>query len=103
MLYDPKWEKDKQLGPISLRALIAWLETKPPKEKYEYCFPQSCALAQFRAACGFAGRDLIIDLGMVGSEYEHSWQSDLDDIVNQIDCTFGGALKRARKVLARRT
>ena len=34
MLYDPKWEvKTKE---PSVEGLIAWLETKNPKQKYDY-------------------------------------------------------------------
>jgi hypothetical protein len=38
MLYDPKWEKTQEtkVDPISIAALIAWMETQNPEQNYNF-------------------------------------------------------------------
>lgn len=98
MLYDPKWENDRQLGPVSLKAFIAWLETMPSEEDYWYGDPETCALGQFRESQGFTGERRKVDLGLPGMMTD--WQIALDEIVLPSPCTFGAALERARAALA---
>ena len=98
MLYDPRWQKDRKLGPISLRSFIAFLESKPADETYKYYDPQNCALGQFMGAHGFRGSDRYIDLGIDG--YLEDWQLAFRAIVGQKPLTFGAALERARAALA---
>jgi hypothetical protein len=96
MLYDPKWERpDRVYDKVSLRRLIAWLETMPTDGRYDFCHPARCALGQYLAAQGFTGRDIIVDVE------NESWI----ELVAQggglpDDWTFGAALARARAVLA---
>lgn len=45
MLYNPQWD-------YSLDSFIAWLETKPRGESYQYDSFTKCAVAQYNAAIG---------------------------------------------------
>ncbi len=47
MLYDPKWDKQAWvLENATLADLIAWLETKPPAETYDYVTGE-CLLCRY--------------------------------------------------------
>lgn len=93
MLYDPKWEMpDRVYDRVSLRAFIAWLETKPANESYVYIVSSECALGQFMKAQGYSGEDCCIDL----APEESDW---LNEIVQTRPQTFGGCLERARAAL----
>jgi hypothetical protein len=87
MLYDPRWEvKTKK---PSLAGFIAWLETKNPRERYNFqnC-DGHCAVDQYYASVGIdvvgrgipSPRELWGDLNRIASRYR----------------TFGGLLKAAR-------
>lgn len=95
MLYDLKWEKpDLELEGVSLRAFIAWLETKPANEAYQYRNPFQCALAQYLQSTGVPEPDSAVDLGVV--QEPGSPQFLFERILNQRPTTFGAALQRAR-------
>lgn len=99
MLYDPKWENPSFQG-VTRNELVAWLETKPADERYNFCSPTKCALAQYLQSRGLSELDSIIDFGG-DCEPDHPgyW---LDQIVNPPDAassTFGAALQRARAAL----
>lgn len=51
MLYDKKWDSQTRPAEPSLKGIIAWLETKDPKEEYNYC-ASDCAMAQYLKAIG---------------------------------------------------
>src|SRR5690606_11872690 len=101
MLYDPKLEgADRVYEGVSLRALIAWLETKPASETYEYVRPDRCAVAQFvQETTGWVPRERMGCIGIGDADPERLY---LERIVNSMDQTFGGALERARSTLAAR-
>ena len=45
MLYDPKWEV--KADPFSLADFIAWLETQPADERYDWHDVHGCACARY--------------------------------------------------------
>ena len=99
MLYDPRWEQktDKQFAGISLRGLIAWLETKPADEQYEYSQPLKCVAAQYLQSMGCPEKDSSVDFGgYVALETKAPDRDWLYQIVSQFPQTFGAALERAR-------
>lgn len=91
MLYDPKW--DRPVDVMSLQTLIAWLETKPPEEAYDYmCTNGSCFYSQYLTAHGVSWK---------GSHEWFQWHTN--GRVHIAVCepwTFGAALTRARAMLA---
>lgn len=90
MLYDPKWENETKTVP-SLRGLIEWLETKNPKEKYNYddC-SGTCLVDLYGASIGI---DCLAATPLaVFSTLEEYWC-----VAGDRPWTFGAALKRARK------
>ena len=101
MLYDPKWEQpDRKYQGVSLRGLIAWLETMPPEGKYEYVLVYNCAAAQYLQSRGVPKNKSAVDLkGACYPSHPAYW---LDNIVNgtgEGGDTFGAALERAREEL----
>jgi hypothetical protein len=94
MLYDPKWEKQAPVKPdpvydgVRLSEFIAWLETMPANERYDYSRPEQCALAQFLASRGAPADDQLVALPIE----ENHW---LDTIAHSR--TFGQALAKAKK------
>ncbi len=91
MLYDPKWEVKP--NPLSIEALIAWLETKPADEEYTFLFPDRCLLGQY------LGMELSMKATAASIEDPHSQLGRLYTIASGGASgrhTFGAALKRAR-------
>jgi hypothetical protein len=92
---------------FQLDTLTKWLETKPPNKTYDYGNGQKCLLAQY-----FQEND--VEDAMLGrydlyrgKNYDLVKVANLpdqfDDIArgyNGLDWTFGGALERAKKVVA---
>jgi hypothetical protein len=106
MLYNPDWKVITK--PFTLPDFIAWLETKPSSEVYDFDNCQGeCLMGQYMAARGRKW-----GYGPVGHGVTHSayWQSCLDVFDGGITGgsivlasgpkTFGGALERARKLLS---
>lgn len=101
MLYNPNWTK---ADPLTLEALIAWLETKPADEVYCYMDLGRCLAAQYNASIGrqyylngFA--DSLNKAKSITSASPFDWQ--LEDIARRQPYTFGAALSRARAMLAK--
>jgi hypothetical protein len=100
MLFDPRWKKEVKVDPLSLPAVIAWLEKKPAQEKYRYGQPSTCLAAQYNRS--------------IGRKYETVWvpfwpnrRASFDHClewiaVNADKRTFGDALRVARELLAER-
>jgi hypothetical protein len=99
MLWDPSRDKKVEVDPLSLPALIAWLETKPAGETYRYGRPSTCLAAQYNRS--------------IGRQYETVWTPFPPDrrasfdyclewIAGVCDRTFGDALRVAREFLAER-
>lgn len=89
MLYNPNWKANPI---VSIRGLIAWLETKDPNESYEFwSCDSSCLLSQYLTA-----------RGIPRAEHEHlreGWiglHQRFDAIGITKPWTFGDALKRAQ-------
>jgi hypothetical protein len=101
MLYDPKWEKPAQVDPLSVEALIAWLERQPAATVYEYCNPRDCLLCRYFRDLGYEDVSIAWDTmyhqsGEVVFPRAFHW-----DISNDEGQTYGAALKRARAVASR--
>lgn len=47
MLYDPKWEPQTKVAPLSLGGLITWLEKQSPDRQYDLGDPFRCVLARY--------------------------------------------------------
>lgn len=105
MLYDPKWEVEQKADPLSLEALISWLEKQPATEQYDYICAGACLLHRYaksigmnkREATNFAGETCI-------NEYFRKSDSVLgkfNSIAIQQPHTFGHALERARALVPR--
>jgi hypothetical protein len=97
MLYDKRWD-DKSAHGVSLRGLIAWLETQPPDQPYDYGDPGKCVVAQYLGSIGSAKCMVCF-----GYEPERSPDAWLHYIAKgngrypQKQQTFGAALARARQ------
>lgn len=104
MLYDPRWN-DKVACGISLRGLIAWLETQDPEQAYDYTDPYNCVLAQYLQSFGLRGEDCAICFGENPDKHgPDAWLHFVAYGCNltadpNSERTFGAALARARTVL----
>jgi len=84
---------------LSLDSLIAWLESKEPKERYDYMSIIDCLLAQYFTEVG-GYKNVKITCGTV---WRGRW-TKLPSAFNEVsfgprrNWTFGAALKRARKI-----
>jgi hypothetical protein len=97
MLYDPKWEKtETKIDPLTLRALIAWLEKQPPEKIYCYGDTGRCLAAQYNQSLGRAYLPILL-LGWRGDCLKFDY--DLEEIALTEPHTFGAALERARAAL----
>lgn len=101
MLYNPNWTK---ADPLTLEALIAWLETKLADGTYCYMDTGRCLAAQYNASIGrqynlgnfIAG---LIATMSTTSASPFDWQ--LECIARRGPYTFGAALSRAHAMLAK--
>ncbi len=86
MLYSPKWNL------YSLDSLIAWLETKNPRKRYDFCNcndgKDGCLLSQY---LGHHSEEL----GESGSAYSQISDCGGREVAIPCPWTFGAALKRA--------
>lgn len=96
MLYDKRWNDPVYEG-VSLRSFIAWLETKPADETYDFVKPDVCATAQYLQSRGHSHLDSMIDFGPNPMPGEPGYW--LNQIVGTSPYTFGAALTRAREAL----
>jgi len=95
MLYDPKWEKTVKADPLSLPALIAWLEQQPANLRYCYTSVGHCLAAQYNASIG---REYHTPMVFDQPEISDSFDLILEWIaIHASPMTFGGALKLARE------
>ena len=100
MLYDPKWETETKPDVFSLEGLLAWLQTKPPNDQYNYedCCG-GCLYGQYVIASGIPWKEVF------GTAiYDHKDAAALPfkqfvyhKVAKAEPHTFGAALKRARK------
>ena len=106
MLYDNKrWDRDKISRGISLRALIAWLETMPPEQEYNYADSWRCVLGQYLASTGKDRDDCVVRFGE--PPVDRDWLYYVAFGYGPLNVkkifypaqTFGAALERARECL----
>ena len=108
MLYDKRWDKPEiKADPFSLESLIAWLETMPADQSYDYACSGQCMMGQWLRSI-----DPRMELGP-GDSYDyivlgerHNFRVRFQPIASRGNdlsgFTFGAALDRARKALASR-
>lgn len=84
MLNNPNWDKPIKTEP-SLEGFIAWLETKPPEEEYNWRNDKECAVGQYAQSLGLC--------------YLYISYLDRGGIAYHQPRTFGAAAKRAKKQL----
>lgn len=98
MLYDPKWEKtETKADPLTLPALIAWLEKQPSEKRYDYMCHGECLLAQyFTAAYGRAVTDAGIMAYFTDTDERIRYPETFSEVASHGESTFGDALERAR-------
>src|SRR5258707_333877 len=94
MLYDPKWEQKTELEPISLAALVAWLETQPADVVYPWLNTNDCLACRYlRAIRGPQGEKTARYRDVFGGcDNYHA-------IAAATPWTYGAALKRARSMM----
>jgi len=102
MLHNPNWDKS---NPYSVASFIAWLEKQPPDKEYSPLNWKTCAMGQyFIAMTGSAAPS-----GMAAEKSASIMLKTLYAIAvpkywgERDMCTFGAALKRARKELKHET
>ena|SRR5689334_22224193 len=100
MLYDPKWEIQTTIEPISLVAFIAWLETKNPGQEYNYMnCSGACLIDQYGDSFG------LKHLASHGSHLEKIFGGPMwrgyHYVCGDTPWTFGAALERARNLAAK--
>jgi hypothetical protein len=96
MFLDTKREGEVtiKVDPLSLPALIAWLERQPAQNHYDYGCVGHCLAAQYNQ---FIGRKYTVK-----SIYDpESFDVALERIVVSVPFTFGAALDRARNYTPR--
>jgi hypothetical protein len=111
MLFNLKWNKTAETAekpqinnPLSLDAVIAWLEKQPANQRYDYCDPENCMAAQYNQSIGrkyLAYRPIIAarrGYSNFDTMLEEIAQGSEGDTRKQ---NFGSALKRARKLQAK--
>lgn len=122
MLYNPNWntpapKTKKKLDIWSMESLIAWLETKPADQVYNYGLPNKCLLGQYFTAVGGGGKvyagvtHVTINKKLFGFIPTPIWSNytlpaGFNDVAigrsgfgggsTRDDWTFGAALERAR-------
>jgi len=91
MLYDPKWEQETKVDPLSVAGLIAWLAKQPTRREYEYYSCQRCLVAEYLKSIGSVNPDAeYIFSEALGAGWPY------DKIAAERPHTFGAALERAR-------
>lgn len=86
-------------NPDSLLSFIAWLETKDPNEKYDYCAPGDCLLAQYLQAMG--SPDYWLTHNGVREAFDGHGQEIVHPSSDRDTWAFGAALERARAIIRR--
>jgi len=91
--------------PFSLDALIAWLETKPADEAYQYCDTGRCLFSQFGEHLGLgAGREAyfayLLKHGITYETWKCRMTEPFGNVAVESPETFGAALQRAKALRA---
>lgn len=108
MLYDPNWQKSEvKADPLTLEALIAWLEKQPRGARYDYFEGDHCLLGQWARSIDPQMKSLAKHIGyshcyVYASATQEIDLRDFDEIAINEPTTFGAALDCARAALASR-
>lgn len=105
MLYDPKWEVEVKADPLTLESLIAWLETKPTDEAYDYhnCHGR-CLYGQYMASHGIKWKESGASIpGLAPKARDRFCELVYCAVADQGPWTFGAALERARAAVSNRS
>lgn len=88
---------------FSLGSLIAWLETKNPREKYSYTCNGNCLIAQYFKAHDSTFRECTPDewTDKYGNDHPLPPHYDAIALASGSQATFGAALGRAREYAGR--
>lgn len=101
MLYDPKWEHQTKAGPLTLNALIAWLEKQPGDETYCYTSIGDCLLAKYFKHHGFSDVLVAPFWFCDGASDKMPYPKSFNEVAIGSPRTFAAALSRARKIQSR--
>ena len=94
-MFDPQTYVEtptKPADPFTLDALIAWLRTKDPEEKYCWSSPGHCLFGQYAK---FVGTRYLLLLNRMGARNSNGDTIEPGDIGVGTPHTFGAALERA--------
>lgn len=94
MLYNPNWNKTSD--PFALSSLIAWLQTQPPEQKYNYISSRRCLLAQYFRAKGFKWMVVLPKTLYHGWVKRTPFSNEFEIVANNKPWTVGAALERAQ-------
>lgn len=94
MLHNPKWDAPPKVDPLTLTALIAWLEQQPAKRSYCYINELGCLAYQYNKSIG---RKYVTRETREPKRFDYT----LENIASVEPYTFGAALERARKLAAK--
>ena len=86
---------------FSLEGLAAWLEKQPAEKRYCYLNTGACLLHQYVAASGLPIQAMHSNCWISKDGTKHEYPRELNSVAVQ-ECTFGGALRRTRRMLAER-
>ena len=102
MLFNPKWNKKSKVktDPMKLESLIAWLETMPPEQAYNYLDVNNCLMCQYFSAKGYRNVFVVPShFAYYKSRGIEEYPSIFDAIARDGAHYMGAALGRARKAL----
>jgi hypothetical protein len=103
MLNNPRWNKVAEPAVFSLESVIAWLEQRPPKKRYNYGnIDGKCLFGQYIAAHGLTWGKGTNNYAKCLADIEvpdnYGAVCARSYISLKRPWTFGAALKRAREV-----
>lgn len=101
MLYNKNWNKAvPTTDPMSMDGLIAWLETKPPDEFYQYTDSSKCLLGQWVKHLDCTARNMAEPMNsfvyQVHGQVVNFKHTPFNYVASNQGSTFGGALRVAR-------
>lgn len=105
MLYDPKWEQNTKTNPLTLPAVIAWLEKQDPKQRYNFnCVHGGCLIGLYYidvfGADFFTQQDRPLFADVFGPPNSRARYDGYSKVASDGPHTFGAALGRARAYAA---
>ena len=101
MPFDSKDFVETKPAVFSLEGLAAWLAKQPAKKRYCYLNAGACLLHQYVAASGLPIKAMYSNCWISEDGTEHKYPHELNTVA-VLECTFGGALQRASRMVAER-